>query len=63
MRRFWRLAQDSERMPEMLAGLHVLAFACILLTRAVAIVSRGSRHGLGATSVRWGARRGADAEW
>ena len=35
MRRFRRLARDYERLPETLAGLHYLAFACVLLARAV----------------------------
>lgn len=35
MRRFRRLAKDYERLPETLAGLHVLAFACLLLTRTI----------------------------
>ena len=33
--RFRRLARDFERLPETLAGLHYLAFACLMLTRAV----------------------------
>jgi hypothetical protein len=41
MRRFRRLAKDYERLPETLAGLHFLAFACILLSRAVTIFSPG----------------------
>lgn len=28
-----RLARDYERLPETLAGLHFVAFACLLLTR------------------------------
>ena len=32
--RFRRLARDYERLPETLAGLHYLAFACLLLGRA-----------------------------
>jgi transposase len=34
MRRFRRLAKDYERLPETLAGLYFLAFACLLLSRA-----------------------------
>ncbi|TCP10620.1 transposase [Crenobacter luteus] len=30
--RFRRLARDYERLPETLAGLHFLAFACLMLT-------------------------------
>jgi transposase len=33
--RFQRLARDFERLPEMLAGLHCLAFACLMLAKAV----------------------------
>ncbi len=29
--RFRRLARDDERLPETLAGLHFLAFACLML--------------------------------
>ena len=35
MARFRRLARDYERLPEILAGLHFLAFACLLLQRFV----------------------------
>ena len=28
-----RLARDCERLPETLAGLHFVAFACLMLTR------------------------------
>lgn len=35
--RFRRLARDYERLPQTLAGLHFLAFACLLLTRVVAL--------------------------
>ena len=33
MARFRRLARDDERLPETLAGLHVLAFAMLRLKR------------------------------
>ncbi len=33
--RFRRLARDYERLPEMLGGLHLLAFAIVLLKRFV----------------------------
>ena len=33
--RFRRLARDYERLPTTLAGLHFLAFACLLLHRAL----------------------------
>ena len=42
MRRFRRLAKDYERLPTTLAGLHVLAFACILLARAAKLFAAGS---------------------
>jgi transposase len=31
--RFRRLARDYERLPTTLAGLHFVAFACLMLTR------------------------------
>lgn len=34
--RFRRLAKDYERLPTTLAGLHLVVFACIMLTRYVA---------------------------
>lgn len=37
--RFRRLARDYERLPEVLAGLHFLAFALLLLARFVALLS------------------------
>ena len=42
MRRFRRLAKDYERLPETVAGLHFLAFACILLGRALKLFAAGS---------------------
>jgi transposase len=35
MARFRRLARDYERLPETLAGLHFVAFACLMLHRLV----------------------------
>ena len=35
MARFRRLARDYERLPTTLAGLHFIAFACLLLARVV----------------------------
>ena len=35
--RFRRLARDYERLPDTVAALHFLAFACILLTRFLAL--------------------------
>ncbi len=42
MRRFRRLAKDYERLPETVAGLHFLAFACLLLARAVKLLAASS---------------------
>ena len=36
--RFRRLAKDYERLPETVAGLHFVAFACLFLSRAVAAI-------------------------
>ena len=33
--RFRRLARDYERLPSVLAGLHFIAFACLLLHRVI----------------------------
>jgi hypothetical protein len=33
--RFRRLAKDYERLPETVAGLHFVAFACLFLHRAI----------------------------
>jgi transposase len=37
MSRFRRLARDCERLPELLAGFHLVAFGMIMLTRFVAL--------------------------
>jgi transposase len=37
--RFRRLARDYERLPETVAGLHFLAFACLMLHRLVTTVA------------------------
>ena len=37
--RFRRLARDYERLPATVAGLHFLAFACLLLHRLVPLLS------------------------
>jgi transposase len=42
MRRFRRLAKDYERLPETVAGLHFLAFAWLLLSRAVKLFAEGA---------------------
>jgi transposase len=42
--RFRRLARDSERMPETLAGLHFLAFVCLMLAPAVVALAPGANR-------------------
>jgi transposase len=37
--RFRRLARDYERLPQVLAGLHFLAFACLLLHQVIHLYS------------------------
>ena len=39
--RFRRLAKDYERLPETVAGLHVVAFACLMLHK-LALLPIGS---------------------
>jgi transposase len=39
MARFRRLARDYERLPQTLAGLHFVAFAVLMLTRALPLLS------------------------
>jgi len=36
--RFRRLARDYERLPETLAGLHFVAFACLMLVKVVSLL-------------------------
>jgi transposase len=36
--RFRRLAKDYERLPETVVGLHFVAFACLMLHRAIAVL-------------------------
>jgi transposase len=38
--RFRRLARDYERLPTVLAGLHFIAFACLLLHQVIPLLSR-----------------------
>jgi transposase len=40
--RFRRLVKDYERLPERVAGLHLVAFACLFLQQAAGILSPGS---------------------
>jgi hypothetical protein len=39
MTRFRRLARDYERLPETLAGLHLLAFTVLMLHRFVLVMA------------------------
>ncbi len=39
MARFRRLARDYERLPETLAGLHFVAFVCLMLHRLAALLA------------------------
>jgi transposase len=39
--RFRRLVKDYERLPDTLAGLHFVAFACLFLRQATAVLSVG----------------------
>ena len=39
--RFRRLVKDYERLPATLAGLHFVAFACLFLRQAVAVLGVG----------------------
>ena len=38
--RFRRLARDYERLPETLAGLHFVAFACLMLHRVIPLLAQ-----------------------
>jgi transposase len=40
--RFRRLVKDYERLPETVAGLHFVAFACLFLHRAISIIGPSS---------------------
>lgn len=42
MARFRRLAKDYERLPATVAGLHFIAFACLMLTNLMSGISRSS---------------------
>ena len=41
MARFRRLARDYERLPTTLAGLHFIAFACLMLARVTVLFHSG----------------------
>ena len=38
VRRFRRLAKDYERVPEVVAGLHILAFVCLMLPKTAILI-------------------------
>jgi transposase len=40
--RFRRLVKEYERLPQRVAGLHIVAFACLFLQQAAGILSAGS---------------------
>lgn len=42
MSRFRRLARDYERLPETQAWIHFIAFLCVMLSRAYALLEIGS---------------------
>lgn len=42
MARFRRLAKDYERLPSTLAGLHMVVFACLMLTQATELLGGSS---------------------
>ena len=42
--RFRRLAKDDERLPTTVAGLHVVAFTCLLLHRLLTYAARSPQH-------------------
>ena len=42
VRRFRRLAKDYERLPATVAGLHFLAFVCLMLPKAVTVLTLSS---------------------
>ena len=44
--RFRRLVKDYERLPQTVAGLHFVAFACLFLHRAIAALVSGVRNAL-----------------
>jgi len=54
--RFRRLARDYERLADILAGLHFVAFACLMLSKVAAILGQGSYQPLGAAQ-RYGKLR------
>jgi transposase len=43
---FRRLAKDYDRLPETVAGLHFVAFACLMLHRLVTVAAQSPEHAL-----------------
>jgi len=41
------LARDDERMPETVAGLHIVAFACLMLHRLLILAAESPKQALG----------------
>jgi transposase len=44
--RFRRLVKDYERLPETVVGLHFVAFACLMLHRAITTLGAGLKYAL-----------------
>jgi len=42
MARFRRLARDYERLPETVAGLHFIAFSCLMLHNFALLLAKSS---------------------
>jgi transposase len=40
--KFRRLARDDERLPETVAGLHFIAFACLMLHCLIPLLTQGA---------------------
>ncbi len=47
--RFHRLVKDYERLPETVAGMHLMAFACIMLKQCFSLIQllQSAQHPLG----------------
>lgn len=44
--RFRRLVRDYERLPQTVAGLHFVAFACLMVHRAIGLFTGDPQHTL-----------------
>ena len=60
--RYRCLARDDERLPETVAGLHFLTFACPMLHRLVTAAAQTPYRALGGRKVRGGARPQQDGQ-